>query len=64
MQVAVVTFDGFNEIDAFAAAHILNRLRLEGVHHLAGQRRDLNERRARARVTYIFLHGEVRHADR
>ena len=30
MQVAAVTFDGFNEIDAFAAAHILNRLRLEG----------------------------------
>ena len=30
MQVAVVTFDGFNAIDAFAAAHILNRLGLEG----------------------------------
>ena len=27
MQVAAVTFDGFNEIDAFAAAHIVNRLR-------------------------------------
>ena len=30
MQIAVVTFDGLNEIDAFAAAHIVNRLRLEG----------------------------------
>jgi len=27
MQVAVLTFDGFNEIDSFVAAHILNRLR-------------------------------------
>jgi len=58
MRIAVVTFDGFNEIDAFAAAHILNRLRLEGVHHLAGQRRDLNERRARivAREASAVLH--------
>ena len=30
MQVAVVTFGGFNEIHSFAAAHIVNRLRLEG----------------------------------
>jgi len=30
MQVAVVTFDGFNEIDSFVAAHILNRLRPKG----------------------------------
>ena len=27
MQVAVVTFGGFNEIHSFAAAHIVNRLR-------------------------------------
>jgi hypothetical protein len=26
MQVAVVTFDGFDAIDAFAAANIVNRL--------------------------------------
>jgi transcriptional regulator GlxA family with amidase domain len=30
MQIAVVTFDGFNEIDSFVAAHILNRLRPKG----------------------------------
>jgi transcriptional regulator GlxA family with amidase domain len=30
MQVAVLTFDGFNEIDSFVAAHILNRLRPKG----------------------------------
>ena len=30
MHVAVVTLDGFNEVDAFAAAHIWNRIRLEG----------------------------------
>ena len=27
MQIAVVTFDGFNEIHSFAAAHTVNRLR-------------------------------------
>lgn len=26
MKIAVVTFDGFNEIDSFVAAHILNRV--------------------------------------
>jgi transcriptional regulator GlxA family with amidase domain len=30
MQIAVLTFDGFNEIDSFVAAHILNRLRPQG----------------------------------
>jgi hypothetical protein len=52
MQVAVVTFDGFNEIDSFVAAHILNRLRPKGWKAFITsprQRRDLNERRARAR---------------
>ena len=30
MQVAVLTFDGFNELDSFIAAAILNRLRAQG----------------------------------
>jgi transcriptional regulator GlxA family with amidase domain len=30
MQVAILTFDGFNEIDSFVAAAILNRLRPQG----------------------------------
>jgi transcriptional regulator GlxA family with amidase domain len=30
MQIAILTFDGFNEIDSFVAASILNRLRPEG----------------------------------
>lgn len=30
MQIAVLTFDGFNELDSFIAAGILNRLRAEG----------------------------------
>ncbi|GGE94814.1 DJ-1/PfpI family protein [Sphingomonas prati] len=30
MQVAILTFDGFNELDSFVAAAILNRLRPEG----------------------------------
>jgi transcriptional regulator GlxA family with amidase domain len=30
MKIAVVTFDGFNEIDSFVAAHILNRVEREG----------------------------------
>lgn len=30
MQIAVLTFDGFNELDSFAAAAILNRLRERG----------------------------------
>jgi putative intracellular protease/amidase len=30
MQIAVLTFDGFNEIDSFVVAHILNRLRIKG----------------------------------
>ena len=30
MQVAVLTFDGFNELDSFVAAAILNRLRPHG----------------------------------
>lgn len=30
MQIAVLTFDGFNEIDSFVAAHLLNRLRPQG----------------------------------
>ena len=30
MKIAVVTFDGFNEIDSFVAAHILNRVQRDG----------------------------------
>jgi transcriptional regulator GlxA family with amidase domain len=30
MQIAVLTFDGFNELDSFVAAAILNRLRPDG----------------------------------
>ncbi len=30
MRIAVVTFEGFNEIDAFVAFHILNRVTLPG----------------------------------
>src|SRR5262245_7967489 len=30
MKIAVVTFDGFNEIDSFVAAHILNRVQRTG----------------------------------
>lgn len=31
MQVAVLTFDGFNEIDSFVASTLLNRLRAKGL---------------------------------
>lgn len=30
MQIAVLTFDGFNELDSFVAAAILNRLKAKG----------------------------------
>ena len=30
MQIAVLTFDGFNELDSFVAAAILNRVRDKG----------------------------------
>src|ERR1041384_2378678 len=30
MQIAVLTFDGFNELDSFIAAHILNRMKANG----------------------------------
>jgi transcriptional regulator GlxA family with amidase domain len=30
MQIAILTFDGFNELDSFVAAGILNRLRPQG----------------------------------
>ena len=30
MQIAVLTFDGFNEIDSFVVSNILNRLRPQG----------------------------------
>src|SRR5262247_1470576 len=30
MKIAVVTFDGFNEIDSLVAAHILNRVQKPG----------------------------------
>ncbi len=30
MQIAVLTFDGFNELDSFIAASILNRMRAKG----------------------------------
>lgn len=31
MQIAVLTFDGFNELDSFIAAAILNRAKANGV---------------------------------
>jgi transcriptional regulator GlxA family with amidase domain len=30
MQIAVLTFEGFNELDSFVAASILNRMRMKG----------------------------------
>src|SRR5260221_4843193 len=30
MQIAILTFDGFNELDSFIAAGILNRMRPKG----------------------------------
>lgn len=30
MEIAVLTFDGFNELDSFIAAHILNRMKAKG----------------------------------
>lgn len=30
MQIAVLTFDGFNELDSFVAAAILNRMKSQG----------------------------------
>ena len=30
MQIAILTFDGFNELDSFIAAAILNRMRPQG----------------------------------
>ena len=30
MRIAVLTFDGFNELDSFVAASILNRVKLPG----------------------------------
>jgi transcriptional regulator GlxA family with amidase domain len=30
MQIAVLTFEGFNELDSFIAAHILNRMKAKG----------------------------------
>ncbi len=30
MRIAILTFDGFNEIDSFVALNILNRVRREG----------------------------------
>jgi len=30
MRIAILTFDGFNEIDSFVAAHMLNRLQARG----------------------------------
>lgn len=30
MRIAMVTFEGFNEIDSFVTAHVLNRIQLEG----------------------------------
>ena len=32
MRVAIVTFDGFNELDSFIALGLINRLRAAGVH--------------------------------
>ena len=30
MNIAIVTFDGFNEIDSFVSSHILNRVQVKG----------------------------------
>ena len=30
MQIAILTFDGFNELDSFIAAGILNRMSVQG----------------------------------
>ncbi|PZO36065.1 MAG: hypothetical protein DCF19_22415 [Pseudanabaena frigida] len=30
MKIAIVTFEGFNEIDSFVSLHILNRVKREG----------------------------------
>ena len=30
MQIAVLTFDGYNELDSFIAAAILNRVKAKG----------------------------------
>ncbi len=30
MQIAILTFDGFNELDSFVAAAILNRMKSKG----------------------------------
>src|SRR6266540_805837 len=30
LRIAVVTFDGFNEIDSFVSSHILNRVEVDG----------------------------------
>jgi transcriptional regulator GlxA family with amidase domain len=30
MRIAIVTFEGFNEIDSFVTSHILNRIQLDG----------------------------------
>jgi hypothetical protein len=30
MRIAVLTFDGFNELDSFVASAILNRVKLPG----------------------------------
>lgn len=32
MQIAILTFDGFNELDSFVASAILNRMRAKGWH--------------------------------
>ena len=45
MQVAGVTFDGFNEIDAFVAAHILNWLILKGGRHSSPRRHVVTSRK-------------------
>ena len=39
MRVAVVTFDGFNELDSLIAAHIINRVDVPIVNSVARSRR-------------------------
>ncbi len=51
MQIAVLTFDGFNELDSFIAAAILNRVKAKGwkAHiTVAVRRSDLDERHHRS----------------
>lgn len=44
MQVAVVTFDGFNELDSFIASALINRCRKDGLKPSSRRRRRWSRR--------------------